>query len=341
MEYTIKMTDVIAKIFTHCGYSVKYGVFLDGDNPQNKEYIPDYIIQKGDRSYIVELKAPRSMTIAQPTSLVRKFLKCTESEYMDYGRMMVLVCDIPKKELERLRGLSNEATLGYRAFEILGLNELLDMASDDLELCNEFASLLSKTIKLPKTNIKKAKTDNIEELIREVENWHVCDDDGNNRHIAYEKLCVRVLKALFSNELELWKEQTTTLDDLHRFDILCKIKAKGNDFWDLLEQHFHSKYIIFECKNYRDKITQREIFTTEKYLYSTALRKVAFIISVKGTGENADKAIRGVLRENGKLIISVTNEDLVSMLKCKRDGLNPANDVLSVLLDELLITLEK
>ena len=82
--------------------------------------------------------------------------------------------------------------------------------------------------------------------------------------------------------------------------------------------------MIFEFKNYSGEITQREIYTTEKYLSLKALRGVAIIISCYGTDNNAEKAIRGTLRENGKLILSVNNQGLVEMIEEKKKGREPS-----------------
>ena len=51
--------------------------------------------------------------------------------------------------------------------------------------------------------------------------------------------------------------------------------------------------MIFEFKNYSEKITQKEIYTTERYLYAKALRSVAIIVSANGYEENAYWAAKG------------------------------------------------
>ncbi len=152
---------------------------------------------------------------------------------------------------------------------------------------------------------------------------------------------MKILKYLFNSELSLWKEQEKSNDDLFRFDLICKIKdGKVGAFWSILEEFFKTKYIIFEFKNYTNKITQREVYTTDKYLYHRALRGVAIIISCNGEDENAQKAIRGTLRENGKLIVGVNNHDLIKMIEMKKNDGVPA-DYLYDILDNLLIDLEK
>ena len=67
---------------------------------------------------------------------------------------------------------------------------------------------------------------------------------------------------------EAKSEQKTTEENLYRFDRCCKIKnGVTQDFFDTICKYFSTKYIVFEFKNYEKPITQREIYTTEKYLY--------------------------------------------------------------------------
>ena len=169
----------------------------------------------------------------------------------------------------------------------------------------------------------------------------ICNWKNSNGNTAYETLCFETLNYLFDNELSLWHKQQTSNAELYRFDLICKIKdGNVSGLWSTILQCFNSKYIIFEFKNYTDEITQKEIYTTDKYLYLKALRGVAILVSCKGASMNANKAIRGTLRENGKLILSISNQDLVKMIDIKINKGIPA-DYLYSKFDELLIDLEK
>ena len=103
---------------------------------------------------------------------------------------------------------------------------------------------------------------------------------------------------------------------------------------------FRSRYIIFEFKNYARKIKQGQIYTTEKYLFLTALRSTAIIISRNGADRNAEAASRGALREHGKLMINLSISDLCKMLELKDNGDDP-NTVLLDRLDDMLMRLER
>lgn len=98
--------------------------------------------------------------------------------------------------------------------------------------------------------------------------------------------------------------------------------------------------MIFEFKNYSDKITQKEVYATEKYLYSKALRSVGIVVAANGYDDNAYWAAKGCLRENGKLIMLLETQDLITMNKMKLDQEDPS-DYLLEKLDGILLELEK
>lgn len=86
---------------------------------------------------------------------------------------------------------------------------------------------------------------------------------------------------------------------------------------------------------------QSSHYTTEKYLYAKALRSVAIIVSRKGADENALAAAKGCLRESGKLILCLSDEDLKELLRIKEKDEQPTAEFFEAMLDDLLIHLEK
>lgn len=156
---------------------------------------------------------------------------------------------------------------------------------------------------------------------------------------SYERKCAEVLQYLFDGDLTTWDQQVTTDDELSRFDLICRIVAR-NDFWISLIQSFNTRYILFECKNYSVPITQAQVYMTERYLYPKALRSVAIIIARNEATEHALTAAKGALREHGKLILFLSNADLMQMLE-GRDAGNSPNDFLGQKLDDFLLTLSR
>lgn len=68
------------------------------------------------------------------------------------------------------------------------------------------------------------------------------------------------------------------------------------------------------------------------------MRNVAIIISRKGFSKSAKFAAESCLKEHGKLILDITNEDLIYMLELKSDE---AADYLLGKLEEFLMGISK
>ncbi len=163
---------------------------------------------------------------------------------------------------------------------------------------------------------------------------------GRSDALRFAQRCTAALQYAFEDDLTSWKEESSTdASGLHRFDLIARISS-NDEFWNSLIQDFRTRYVIFEFKNYEDTIRQTQIYTTEKYLYPSAMRATAIIVSREGAHENALAAARGALRESGKLILNVSLEQLHEMLRCKDSG-DLATEVLMDQLESMLIKLER
>lgn len=158
----------------------------------------------------------------------------------------------------------------------------------------------------------------------------------------YEKKCIEILKYLFDNwrDLALWEKQKSSEDWLNRYDLLCRIISYQNTFWSEIASDFHTRYIVFEFKNYSDKIKQWQILTTEKYLFTKALRSVSFIIARNWIDENWKKTCSGALKESWKLIVTISHANILEMITLK-DKWEEASDILRKLVDEMLIWINR
>lgn len=162
---------------------------------------------------------------------------------------------------------------------------------------------------------------------------------GQKKWAAYETLCERILKYLFDNDLTGWVPQQRTDDGLNRNDLVCRARPLS-EFWSFLIEDLESRYVVFEFKNYRQYVKQGQVLTTEKYLLKKALRSVAFLISREGPDTNAFRMTQGAMREHGKLIVNLTDEDLCKMLEMKDAGDDPS-DFLFDLVDDFLLRLPR
>lgn len=299
---------------------------------KNIRYIPDFYCELNGNKYMVETKSKFSI------SIINKFLdKINDAtKSINVGAILIFFDRIPQK----YRSLIEE---NYNIL-VFDIANILYTVIENKELVKELSALISFSLdtivpekpKLDikiKKNVKKNKTPNYIKELQKLES-------GTKNAKKYEKLLERIIKDIFISELELFYAQKRTEDGINIFDMICKIKNTDDDFFTTLERFFNSKYILFEFKNYSKEIKQGEICTTEKYLYGTALRNVAIIITRKGIDINGEKLVKGILRETGKLMLVLNDDDVIEMIKLYDNG-DKASDVLMRKLDQMLVTLEK
>jgi len=150
---------------------------------------------------------------------------------------------------------------------------------------------------------------------------------GKTQAAEYEAICSDIIGYLFGSEFTIQSPQHRTSDELFRMDMLCTLKGSCA-FWEFLIRHYNSRFVVFEFKNYSAALSQNYVYITEKYLFNAALRNVAIIISRNGFSRNADVAAEGCLKEHGKLVLDVTDKDLIKMLQMKASGEEPSDYLL-------------
>ncbi len=162
---------------------------------------------------------------------------------------------------------------------------------------------------------------------------------GRKTWSDFESLGDEILRYLFPKDLHGWHKQRATDDGLSRYDYVCRIRPT-TEFWQFIVHHLNSRYMVFEFKNYAEKIKQGQILTTEKYLLERGLRRVAIVISRHGASENALKMAQGAMREHGKLILVLSDEEICKMLHMREAGEDPS-DFLFEATDQFLTSLPR
>ena len=227
----------------------------------------------------------------------------------------------------------------------MGCEKLLWLFEEYSDIKNEFISLLTYSVDDLQLEIPEPQLFEGKQIKKREKTWEEQLKDiqpGKEFFKEYEKICTEILKNVLGEYLSLWAVQEHSNDGLYCFDLCCKIKNGVNqDFFNTIQNYFNTKYIVFEFKNYKEKITQREIYTTEKYLYKKALRSVAIIVSREGASRNALSATKGCLRENGKLILCLSDKDLNELIRIKEKDEQPTVEFFEAMLDDILIHLEK
>ena len=307
----------------------------------------DFVANHDSGRWAIEAKFYRTAR-AQPSLLITAAERLQDSalEVADKG-MLVVSCTVPvtlRKALEGKTGIT-----------LIDRSQLINMAVPEPELLGELTSLLEVD---PDENQELteffrdgvfSRLDTSAPLSRERRIQHepgaqLCQElegtgKGKSHWREYEVVCEKIVKYLFQDELEGWRTQERTDDGLNRYDMICRIRP-NTEFWRFLLNHLNSRYVLFEFKNYRGKISQGQILTTEKYLLSRALRQVAIIFTRKGAEINAVKMAQGAMREHGKLMIVLDDDIVCRLLEMKQNGEDPS-DHLFQLADDFLLTLPR
>lgn len=327
MSYAVRedvFADIFGKyLFKKC-QSVKIGKSVDFEcNVQGKDicfelkiYNSNYAIEKNIErvcAYLVSLKAKEDMILVVGNIVSKEIVE----KYFEKYKIHIWTLSNILWLFEEYPDIKNEFI------------SLLTYSVDDLKLEKPCHSLFQEQRNIKNEGTWKSKLLAIK-------------PGKGERSKEYEDICIEILKNVLGEYLGLWKVQESSNNGLYRFDLCCKIKNGVNqDFFDTIKNYFNTKYIVFEFKNYEKEISQKEIYTTEKYLYEKALRRVAIIISRKGASKNALSAARGCLRENGKLIMCLSDQDLIELINIKEKEEQPTAEFFEVMLDDLLIQLEK
>ena len=157
---------------------------------------------------------------------------------------------------------------------------------------------------------------------------------GTANAAAFEKICTEIMRLLFPYEFPLFLIQHPTHDNRYRMDLVCSIQ-KTTPFWQYITEKFKSDFLVCEFKNYEKSLPQNVVHDCTKYLPSHGFRNIAFLISRKGFSRNARTRSMDLLRE-GKVILDLTDDDLVEMLRMKERGEDPSEYLMDKLQRMLL-----
>lgn len=139
---------------------------------------------------------------------------------------------------------------------------------------------------------------------------------GRNESKSYEILCKDIIDFVFGRDLVDPRVQTYTVDRVSFYDIIYRPQPH-HPFWTTLTRDFRSRIIVFECKNYSAPIRGNQIFLTERYLGSSMLRTICFILTRKKPHRSAILAAQGAMRDSGKLLVILHDDILTELIKSK------------------------
>lgn len=145
---------------------------------------------------------------------------------------------------------------------------------------------------------------------------------GKEQWSKYQSLIIDILEFLLCPPLEAPKVELADKDRRNRRDIIFENSAmKG--FWSLIRENYSGHYIVVDAKNYKKALTKRPILDISHYLKQYGCGMFSIIVSRKGYSQSAEHAAKEQWIGSKKMIVSLSDKDILRMLDIKRDGLPP------------------
>lgn len=336
-----------SKILAKNGYEI-YNLYSSHATP-GKTFEVDFFAKNIKNDFIVEVKFYRSekentaLLTRSASMLSRKSLALNKKD-----KLLIVSCIVSpmiRTSIEEVYGITI-----YDRSDLLRLAIISAELTDQLEKIFEPSKDEFKTEQVSNLSLEFNNL-NIEKILRANDKYSnkILDESINLKDelektphgegSSYEEICKKILMFIFESQLSGWHTQLSTFDSLHRYDLVCRVKS-DTDMWSFVTNEMKSRYVVFEFKNYSNPISQQQILTTEKYLFPKSFRSVAFIISRMKISKSAEIMCQGAMRENGKLIINLCDNDLVAMINKKVENLEPS-DYLFSLVDDFLLGLSR
>jgi hypothetical protein len=285
-----ELVDWVAELFQQLCYNVQKEIRIGGVGV-------DLLVTRDKISIPVEVSRSASLRIIREKAAR---LHSIREVAPSYGRPLLITLASLKRE-------TKDWTKGEFGIELWDQPILYEEAKPFKPLVRRLSALYGEE----STDGDGQPSDQANALIRRLTDH---EERGDISPAEYEALCQEVMAFLFDPYLYGFEPQAKTTDGANRYDFICRI-LPGNAFWDALRADFRTRSILFECKNYGDTITADQVYSTERYLFSSALRTVCFLISRKGPDESCKRAAQGALRESGKLVLLLSNKDLIQMIR--------------------------
>jgi hypothetical protein len=191
------------------------------------------------------------------------------------------------------------------------------------QLNNDNAILLHWFIKdnLKQIEIKENKEQQIgDSLIQKLEKC----PKGIKGWAEYESICTDIFDFLFSNDFRnyTFRNQSYTHDNIFRRDLIINNNFKDStSIWAKSKVDFNANIIVIDFKNYAKPLEQNELYLPTKYL-NLSTGNFGIVICRTGLSPSAKTLQRRLLNADKKLIIILTDTDLIKMIQEKIIGVD-------------------
>lgn len=144
----------------------------------------------------------------------------------------------------------------------------------------------------------------------------------------YEDIGSEIFHYLFKNTFRnyTYEYQCSTSDGTQRRDLVVNNTYKDTTgFWQLVKNDYNTNLIIVDFKNYREELNSDSFYIPTKYLNSL-VGNFVIVFSRFGLDDTA-KIVQQRLLSEKKLVLCLTDSDLIDMINQKMNGQEPLNSL--------------
>jgi restriction endonuclease len=251
--------------------------------------------------WIVEIKKYRSFVSVGV--LDQFYAKATSLKIPNSKLLIVTSSDLTKiaKNVAKERDIS-----------VWGLKELAENITQEIAI-RYFSQIVVSQLR--EKSKQDTKEDNLISSLKEIK-------PGKLDWSLYQQTVFDILEYLFCPPLEIPHYELADLDSRNRRDIIF-----GNDsedtFWKAVREIYQGHYVVVDTKNYSKKLAKRPIVDITHYLKPYGCGMFGIIVCRMGSGGASDHAIKEQWIGNKKMIVVLSDKDLIEMLEIKKNGSNP------------------
>jgi hypothetical protein len=147
----------------------------------------------------------------------------------------------------------------------------------------------------------------------------------------YEDICTRILTLLFVPPLMPPRTQPRTYSGTDRRDsVFANRNINGQGNWGHLFNELEARMVLFEFKNYdTEEVGKEETNQTRNYL-TAPMGKLAIICSRRLPDHGAHVKRNTIFSAEGKVILFLTDTELIEMLRRRERGEEPSDLLLDM-----------
>lgn len=142
---------------------------------------------------------------------------------------------------------------------------------------------------------------------------------GRENHRKFEQIGEKVIRFLFTDQVQRWSVPVATDDGLNRPTLLVRMMPH-HEVWQSLCRDFNSRYVTFTFLNSGELAGHGDVHSSARHLHPKAQRSIGIVVARAGLDTGARRAAVEALREQGKLILTVSLAELREMLMARDAG---------------------